>query len=350
MPIGSPKIGGRDVRELSRGKPREHSPVATSARDAGPARSNQQLNTPSMPRPAATVMLVRDCPTSDRTDGDPSDPGLLEVLMVKRNAQANFVAGAFVFPGGSVDVQDADPCVEEICIGRTDEQASSVLGIESGGLAYWVAAIRECFEEAGVLLAYDSDHDTSSTPSGPPAPKLLSLANLDRAARFVNHRQALLDGRVTLVEICEREHLKLAVDRIEYFSHWITPEGAPRRFDTRFFVAPCPEGQAALHDAGETVAHVWIKPLQALASQREGGMELVFPTMRSLEAIGRFSSSEELLGYARQATGIQTFQPKVIADGNGVRILLPGDETVEIESLPAGTFPLPKGGFRTGAL
>src|SRR5205814_10458247 len=124
--------------------------------------------------------------------------------------------------------------------GRSDDQASVMLGVESGGLAFWVAAIRECFEEAGVLLAIDKAGD------------IVSFADDEVAERFNVHRQEVNDGRRRLIEVCDLEGLTLAVDQIHYFSHWITPVGPPRRDDTRFFVAAAPPDQLPLHDDRET--------------------------------------------------------------------------------------------------
>jgi len=254
-----------------------------------------------VPRPAATVMVVRD-----RRYG-------FEVLMLRRNVEAAFVGGAHVFPGGAVDPTDGAAEVAACCTGRDDAEASVVLGLESGGLAYWVAAVRECFEEAGLLLAYDAGGS------------LLSLVEPDAGARFASHRAELNAGRRRLVDICGRERLELATDRIHYFAHWITPEGALRRYDTRFFVAAAPPDQTPAHDAGETVADVWLSPDEALARHRRGEIELIFPTIRMLQAIGRFSTADELLAAAAALDTVPAVLPRVVADGRGLRILLPGD-------------------------
>jgi 8-oxo-dGTP pyrophosphatase MutT (NUDIX family) len=252
-------------------------------------------------RDAATVMLVRD-----GHDG-------LEVFMLRRNLNSVFVGGAYVFPGGAVDDEDRHSDLESVCEGRSDQQASEALGIDAGGLAFWVAAIRECFEEAGVLLAYD-DHG-----------EMIRLGVSEVAARFQHHRETVDRGERRLVEICADERLRLAVDHLHYFSHWITPEGAPRRYDTRFFVCAAPPEQTALHDNRETIANLWIRPADALARNQSGGFELIFPTIRSLEAIGRFESSAELLAAAAAAGEVPDEQPRLASDGHGVRIRLPGD-------------------------
>jgi 8-oxo-dGTP pyrophosphatase MutT (NUDIX family) len=263
-------------------------------------------------RPAATVMVVRDAP-------EPDDSGsVLEVLMVRRNLRSDFVGGAFVFPGGSVDPADGGTEAEAACQGRTDAEASAILGVGSGGLAYWVAVLRETFEEAGLLLA--------QRPGGPP----LLAGDPAEEARFASARVEVNAGTRRFLDLCRQEGLRLAVGDVHYFAHWITPQGAPRRFDTRFFVTAAPPGQKAAHSAGETVAETWIAPRRALAGHREGKFEIIFPTIRNLQAISRFATSGELLAAAAAASrSVPTIEPRVVADGNGVRIVLPGDDGFE---------------------
>jgi 8-oxo-dGTP pyrophosphatase MutT (NUDIX family) len=272
--------------------------------------SGRQADTtePVTLRPAATIMLVRN------GAHDPESP--LEVLMVRRNLRSDFVGGAYVFPGGGVDPADGGPGAERVCSGRSDAPASALLGLSEGGLAYWVGALRECFEEAGVLLAYVDDGLDE---------RLLTLEEGDRAARFAEHRRQLNNAEVSFLDVCRAEQLRLAVDRVHYFAHWITPKGAPRRYDTRFFVAPAPPDQTPAHDAGETIADEWVSPSEALRRHREGEIELIFPTIRNLQAIGRFPTAEALLEAAAAAGRPPVIEPRVVVDGNGVRILLPGD-------------------------
>jgi 8-oxo-dGTP pyrophosphatase MutT (NUDIX family) len=238
--------------------------------------------------------------------------------MVQRNLRADFVGGAHVFPGGGVDAADAGAEAEACARGRTDAEASEILSVEGGGLAYWVAVLRECFEEAGILLAFGPGSDT-----------LLSLDGPGEAERFARHRQDVNAGRRRFLDVCREERLTLAVDRVHYFAHWITPEGAPRRYDTRFFVAAAPPGQIPAHDAGETIDAQWLRPSVALARHRAGEIDLIFPTIRNLEAIGRFATSEELLSAAAVAGRVPAILPRVVVDGRAVRILLPGDEGYE---------------------
>ncbi len=270
-------------------------------------------------RDAATVMLVRDT-----GDG-------MEVFMLRRNLNSDFVGGAYVFPGGAVDEADRHADLERICQGRSDEAASEQLGIAHGGLAYWVAAIRESFEEAGVLLAVpEGDHH------------VISFADPDTAARFVEHRRVVDAGEKRLIEICELERLRLDVDRIHYFSHWITPVGPPRRYDTRFFVAAAPAEQVPLHDDRETIANLWVRPLDALERHRRGELDLIFPTIKNLEAIGPFERSADLLAHAQSISAVPAILPRIVHDEGGMRILLPSDPGYDeaLAALPDGV-PLP---------
>lgn len=270
----------------------------------GVATTWEGLPEPVTPRAAATVMVVRD---GDHTED------LLEVLMLRRSLRADFVGGAHVFPGGAVDRGDGDPDARRFCRGLSDAAASATLGVDSGGLAYWVAAVRECFEESGLLLACGS--------GGAP----VSFSDPGVAERFARHRAALNARERSFLDVCESEDLRLAVDELHYFAHWITPEGSPRRYDTRFFVAAAPEGQTPANDAAETISDVWVRPADALARHRAGEMELILPTIRNLQAIGRFATTAELLDATAVPGDIPTVLPRVVTDGGGIRILLPGD-------------------------
>lgn len=265
-------------------------------------------------RDAATVMLVRD-----GADG-------VEVFMLRRNPNSAFVGGVWVFPGGAVDPADTgDPMLDERCVGRGDAEASRLLGLDRGGLAFWVAAIRESFEEAGVLLAH--------TEAG----EFVSFTDPEAEARFAEHRVAVDRGERRLAEVCRDEQLRLAVGELHYFSHWITPVGPPRRFDTRFFVSRAPAEQQPLHDDGETVASLWTRPADALAAHQAGEIDLILPTIKNLAAIAPFATADDLLGAAAAVAEVPTMLPVVVEapdddspdmaiGGKGVRILLPGDD------------------------
>ncbi len=225
------------------------------------------------PRPAATLILLR------QGGGGP------EVLMLQRAQSAAFLGGAYVFPGGALDPQDADARIARRAPGLTDAEASRRLGLASGGLAYYAAAIRECFEEAGVLLACDTKGSAISAP---------------RAESLLKHRRA------SFLEMLEGENLFLPAAALAYYAHWITAPGRARRFDTRFFVALAPEGQAGSHDAVETVHDIWIRPQEALERAERGEIELVFATRQALQDLGRFSGRREALEYASALPEIET--------------------------------------------
>lgn len=254
-----------------------------------------------VPRDAATVMLVRDGASG------------MEVCMQRRNLNSDFVGGAYVFPGGAVDASDSSPEVEAFCTGRTDVEASIQLGLDKGGLAFWVAAVRECFEEAGVLLAAGADGN------------VVSLTDPSTAARFAEWRHAVDHSEKSMVDLCEAENLRIMAGDIHYFAHWITPVGPGRRYDTRFFVAAAPPDQRPVHDDREVIATIWVNPAEALRQHEAGELFMIFPTIKNLQAISRFDTAGELLTAAAAIAEVETILPRVISDAEGMRIILPGD-------------------------
>lgn len=251
-----------------------------------------------VPLPAATVTLVRDAARG------------LEVLMMQRNFQSGFMPGMYLFPGGALDAADASVEMCGLCTGLDDAAASAILGMASGGLAYWVAAIRESFEEAGVLLTYDRSGG------------LVTLAQAEAAARFSAHRDALNAGSCEFCALLQQEGLRPAVDRLVYFSHWITPVTAPRRYDTRFFVAAAPESQEPLHDNRETISHLWVNPGLALDRHRSGDFNMRTPTIRTLEQFADYATVDSLLQAMRDRREVPVMLPRIAKDG---RRLMPGD-------------------------
>jgi glyoxylase-like metal-dependent hydrolase (beta-lactamase superfamily II)/8-oxo-dGTP pyrophosphatase MutT (NUDIX family) len=224
------------------------------------------------PRPAATIVLLRDGAQGP------------EVFMLRRTLEAKFVAGAYVFPGGKVDTADGDARIASRVAGLTDAEASRRLGLPAGGLAYWVAAARECFEEAGILLAVDA------------AGRRVDPAR----AEALGHLRARLNaGELPFAEFLEREDLYLPADDMAWLAHWITPVGRPRRFDARFFVALAPPGQDGSHDEGETIANVWIRPRDALERASRGEIELVFATQNTLGDLSRFTNAAEAFAHVQ---------------------------------------------------
>ena len=262
-------------------------------------------------RDAATVMLIRDAVD------DAGEPAV-EVCMLRRNLASEFVAGAYVFPGGSVDPADRGEAADELCRGLDDAEASAILGVGSGGLAFWVAALRECFEEAGVLLAQPRDAADGT--------RMLDTSDPVVRARFEAHRLEINEGRSGLLDVCRAEGLVLAADTVHYVSHWITPELAPKRFDTRFFVTAAPSGQVAHHDDGETIATIWVRPDDALARFAAGEIELLPPTIANLEKLAAHSTTAEVMSWATSVTDMPTILPIVLIEDGRLLVLRPGDE------------------------
>jgi 8-oxo-dGTP pyrophosphatase MutT (NUDIX family) len=233
--------------------------------------------------------------------------GSPEVLMLRRSLASEFVSGAYVFPGGAVDPADGEAEMLGRCTGRTDVEASAILELDFGGLAYWVSALRECFEEAGVLMAARAD--------GRP----LTFEDPDVQARFVGHRRALNGGEQSFDEICRTEELTLPADALHYVGHWITPEGPPRRYDTRFFAALAPSGQTAVHDEVETIDHMWVTPADALAQHHAGEIRLMYPTVWHLRLLAQCATTAELVAWMSNLHTVSTIQPELIIDDQGRR-------------------------------
>jgi 8-oxo-dGTP pyrophosphatase MutT (NUDIX family) len=236
-------------------------------------------------RLAATVMLIRDGATG------------LEVYMVQRPGRGDF-PDVHAFPGGKVDADDFAP---ESCFGLQDQEASEQLGVAVGGLRYWTAAARECFEECGVLLVRKEG-----------APIVFD----DRAVRrFHDHRERLLANEVTFSDICRAEDLQVDCRRLGYFSHWITPAVVPRRFDTRFFVAAMPSDQSTNAHTLETADEEWVQPDIALANKDSGHWQLISPTLRSLETLCQYRSMEELLADIRRGNHLMPLTESLSSKG-----------------------------------
>ncbi len=267
-------------------------------------------------RPAATVMLVRDGNTGP------------EVFMLRRTLSAAFAGGQYVFPGGKVDGADHADELEPICDGLDDDGASARLGLERGGLAWLVAAIRESFEEAGVLLARRAD-----------AADMIRFDD-DIAGPMAVARREIHAGERTLADLCREHDLRLVTDAIGFVSHWITPMGEGRRFDTRFLLARAPEAQEPLHDGGETIDSLWVRPADALDRWRAGDLQMFPPTVANLEWLGSYGDADDALAGA-EALGIPSpILPRMLtdADGNVTGIALPGDAGYDDVPLPEFVF------------
>lgn len=300
---GTRCIHGLDASGVGDGRIR--SPVVTDT-DLVPA--------DSVPvRPAATVMLVRD-----------GDAGL-EVFMLRRTLSAAFARGQYVFPGGKVDGDDHAEEFEPFCDGLDDATASARMGMERGGLAWLVAAIRECFEEAGVLLA---------RPAG--GADIVRFDAPETVVRFNAARHAVHDGSRSLVDVCDAEGLVLLTDRIHLVDHWITPVGERRRFDTRFFVAKAPDAQEPLHDDKETIASLWVRPTDALAMWRAGELQMFPPTVASLRFLEPFGSADTAVERSLDVGVPQPVLPRLLLtdDGRVTGVVLPWQDGYDTTPVP----------------
>ncbi len=272
----------------------------TTAETQAPIRFSPPDQPVVVARPASILMLVRD--------------GLqgLEVFMMQRTRAADFVPGANVFPGGAVDDIDGQACSLEHCAGMDDAAASRLLGVPSGGLAYWVGALRECFEESGLLLATNGNGE------------YVDLDEAQACTQFTELRRQLNAGEIGFGDLCRQCGVQLAVDRMIYFSHWITPMGLNRRYDTRFFLAVAPPAQTPSHDDSETVANVWIRPDDALALNKKGEFTLVYATKVTLEELTSYQNVADLMRYANSGRTIAPIMPRIATGRAGKRPLVPG--------------------------
>jgi 8-oxo-dGTP pyrophosphatase MutT (NUDIX family) len=254
--------------------------------------------TPARPAPAATLVLLRD-----RTAGP------FEVLLIRRHGASKFAAGDFVFPGGKLEVDDTPDDAPAWCRGLDLGAAARALGLGPGAaVGYWIGAIRETFEEVGILLAYG--------PDGAPVRAT--------GARFAEYRRACQADNRAFWAMLRAERLTLATDGLVYFAHWITPVVNPYRFDTRFFAVAAPAGQEAAADEREITEVRWLAPREALDANARGELPLRAPTIKNLLLFDGAAASTEAL--ARLAgRPVRTIMPRVIGEGAARRVLLPGE-------------------------
>jgi len=240
------------------------------------------------PVPAATIMLLRDGAQG------------LEVFMVVRHHQIDFASGALVFPGGKVDPQDTDErVIARVAAYRNPSTEQSTLR---------AAAIREAFEESGILLARPRQAGGAMAPD----------------ATQSRWRDALNANTLTLGELLVEGDLQLASDDLEHFSHWITPEFMPKRFDTHFYLARVPEDQIAGHDGHENVDSVWISPKQVVEDAREGRRTVIFPTLSNVVRLAQFDSVAAAFAGTRAST-IVPIRPWVENRPDGRYVCIPRD-------------------------
>jgi 8-oxo-dGTP pyrophosphatase MutT (NUDIX family) len=254
--------------------------------------------TPVEPRHAATVVLARD-----GADG-------VEVYLLRRTASMAFAAGAFVFPGGSVDPRDQD-IADEAWVGPSPAAwAKSLTSDEPLARALVCAAVRETFEESGVMLAGPDPESVVADTSGDD---------------WEADRLALLDRSLSLAELLHRRGLVLRADLLRVWTHWLTPEVEPRRFDTRFFVAALPSGQRTRHVGGEADTVTWMRPGDALAGSRRGEMMLMPPTVATLTDVAAHPTVADLLAVADQREVVRILPKIVLGENDAIRFLMPWD-------------------------
>jgi 8-oxo-dGTP pyrophosphatase MutT (NUDIX family) len=236
-----------------------------------------------------------------------------EVLLIQRHRASAFAPGDYVFPGGRIEAADNPPDAAAWCAGLDGARAARVLGLDgdaAGALAYWIGAIRESFEEVGVLLAYGADG---------------ALVRADHP-RFADYRRACDADNRAFWDMLHAEKLRLATDQLVYFAHWITPEERPIRFDTRFFAAPMPPGQAAVADDSEIVDVRWLTPAEAFAALDRKEISLRTPTQKNLALFDGAPSVAEALARL-EGRVVSAIRPRLSGKdaGDAERPLLPGD-------------------------
>lgn len=242
----------------------------------------------AVPRPAATTVLLRDA-----TDG-------IQVFLLRRNRTAGFVPGAWVFPGGRVDEADADPALWGV--GSAPAEPAP---------AYWAAAVRELFEETGVLLARDEAGELVPDTTEP---------------AWMEWRDALLEDRTTLRQLLDAHSLHIAPEQLVHFAHWITPVAEPRRFDTHFFVASLPAGVQATADRREMSDSQWLSPGEALDRFEAGTLPMVFPTVRTIETLAGFDTVDAAFRDLR-GRAVRPVLPRLVRTAEGVTLEVDeGDE------------------------
>ncbi len=251
-------------------------------------------------RAAASVLVLRD-----GTRGT-------EVLLMRRPERDNdFRSGACVFPGGVLDRGDAE--AHALCVGLDDALASRRLGLTAGGLDYFIAALRECFEEVGLLFA--------CRPDGAP----VDFATHADELKAWRHR--LHGGEATLPQLLQAFDWRLDLRETAYFAHWLTPVTRPKRFDTRFFVRLAPQDQQAVPDMGEALELMWLTPDEALDPQR--GLKLLNVTQRVLHSLRGFANAREAFGHALALRGVARVFPRPAIGRDGARFIIESDPAYE---------------------
>ena len=256
---------------------------------------------PVTPLPASTVMLLRDTANG------------IEVFMVRRATRMDFAAGALVFPGGKVDPPDSNPALRARCAGA-DEVDDVMLSLQ-------VAAVRETFEECGVLLAR-ARGDTEIVPA-------------ERVAELeTRYRDALTRDEIGIDVVAEAEDLELATDLLVYAAHWITPVIRPKRFDTHFFLAPAPVDHVAMHDGSESLESLWATPQQIFSAFTDGIYQVMFPTYCNLWKLDRSDTVADALERARGERVVSILGQHEKGPGGDTRMVLPKDSGYDLTEVP----------------
>jgi 8-oxo-dGTP pyrophosphatase MutT (NUDIX family) len=255
---------------------------------------------PPVPIPSATIIIGRE-----------SSQGF-EIFMVVRHQQIDFASGALVFPGGKTEPGDHDPEIRQYCVGAED--------LSDEDLATRVAAIRETFEESGILLARQKG-DEGIVPGA-------------RLRELKNYREKLTTESTNLLDFLRAESLTLAIDHLTLFAHWITPEMMPKRFDTFFYLAEAPEDHLGVHDGSESVDSLWISPQQALAENEAGKHTIIFPTRMNIQKLARNATLSAAITTAKNSP-VVSVQPWVENRASGPFLCIPeeADYDITAESL-----------------
>ena len=246
-------------------------------------------------------MIVRD-----------SDIGV-QVFMMKRSLRSSF-GGIWVFPGGILEDQDQDIAKKNYCNGIDEKKAKAILNYDQESLTYWIASLRETFEETGALIAI-RDNNSFFTPTE------------DEAINLERLRSDLNNGKISFISILKQLKLKIALERLIYISHWITPDVETKRYTTRFFLTSLNEEVTMTHDDLEGTDSKWIGINEALEAHKAGRISLIMPTIKNLESISSYKNTQEIISAKKaiKAKDIQAIEPKFFKENGQWKGLLPGE-------------------------
>ena len=246
-------------------------------------------------------MIVRD-----------SDIGV-QVFMMKRSLRSSF-GGIWVFPGGILEDQDQDIAKKNYFSGINEKKAKAILNYDQESLTYWIASLRETFEETGALIA-NRDNNSFFTPTE------------DEAINLERLRSDLNNGKISFISILKQLNLKIALERLIYISHWITPDVETKRYTTRFFLTSLNEEVTMTHDDLEGTDSKWIGINEALEAHKAGRISLIMPTIKNLESISSYKNTQEMISAknAIKAKDIPAIEPKFFKENGQWKGLLPGE-------------------------